>query len=168
MDATVWHSEPSSKLLYLYVFTCRHLSERNIGLLQGPWKMLHHLRWTLPGTISGHHVAALCRRDPEVLGPQDCPPLPPAACSRKAQIGWILGWANTTWPWFWNWIVAGLVNSPALPSLRHQGELSGIALASSPLEAKSKGRGQFSSFHVLRADYPTPTPSRPPLLQCAG
>ena len=43
-------------------------------------------------------------------------------------------------PWFW----AGLVSQAALLHPHHQGELSSIVLASSPLVEMSKGRGQFS------------------------
>lgn len=51
---------------------------------------------------------------------------------------------------------------PALPIL---GELSCIALAHSPLAARSKGRGQLYRFHILRVGSSIPTSSETVLLR---
>lgn len=52
-------------------------------------------------------------------------------------MGWMSGWA---------WIVAGLVSLPALPHPHHQGELSGIVLASLPYVAMGKVWGGLPAF----------------------
>lgn len=70
-----------------------------------------------------------------------------------------MGWANSE-PWFWVWLVAGLVSPPALPCPLHQGDVSSIALVSSPLAVMSKGAGlvplaspqsQLSYTYTIRA-----------------
>ena len=71
-------------------------------------------------------------------------------------------------PWFWAWVGAGLISLLVLPCLHHQGELSSIALASSPLAVMSKGQGRFSSFQALMVGSPTPTPSGSALLLPTG
>lgn len=43
MGTAMWHSESHSKLLYQYIFACRHLFQRIIGLVWEPWSLLHHL-----------------------------------------------------------------------------------------------------------------------------
>lgn len=76
--------------------------------------------------------------------------LAPFTCSRRSQIEWMLGVGPGSGH--------GLVSPPALSCAHHQGELSSIAMNSSPLEEMSKGHGQFSCFHILSVGSPTPTP----------
>lgn len=56
---------------------------------------------------------------------------------------WMLGWFNSQ-PWFWAWMVAGLVSLAAFLHLPHPGDLSLTAMASPSNAVCRKEQGQFS------------------------
>lgn len=74
--------------LYPYIFTWRHLSQRIIDLVWGPWSLLYHWCWALTGTLAGHPIAALCH---EILQPwvHTTDPLSPPCCR------WVCCWILT-------------------------------------------------------------------------
>lgn len=75
----------------------------------------------------------------------------------------MLGWANPQ-PWFWSWVVVGLVNPPAFCRHHYLGELSSIALGQLLMYPVAKSR---ASCPALRAQiWVTHTHTLPGQLYC--
>ena len=73
--------------------------QNSVSLFQGHSSRLHRWYWVNIFTFPGHPL--LHPGVPEALGLQDHPVTP--LCSSRSQMGWMLGWANTT-------LVLGLCN----------------------------------------------------------
>lgn len=160
MEAVIWHSE--SCILYPYIFTCKCLLQRIIGLVRGPWFLLHHRCGAFTRVFLGYPVVALCCRYPSALGLQVRSLHVLQHVIKRIQAGadqniiLVLGQGAVE-----------LVHQPALPCLCHQSELFSIAPANSSLTVISKKWGGFS-FHTLIVGSPTPIPLGPALLYSPG
>lgn len=64
----------------------------------------------------------------------------------------MLKWANSQ-PWIWAWVVAEVVNPPALPPSHFQGKLSCTCLATHPMPYLARGQGQIFCSQTLQLTY---------------